>query len=427
MSPMQPVIRSLYRAVFRLAKQCDKQPCFKLSLENHSACVFSGRSWKEGIQLPVQAYRIFCDELNSAMGGARFYAPAFSACQAVRGAFRTPVNEKDLPARVDAALFALKKVSKDIQKLKKHLRLLPVEYEPPKKPAVQLARNTPVQEGDILLSHPMLGLRRSDRWAVVLVLCSFAEGGFMGVNLNRPTDVRLIDYWKAIQHYIPEKVDIDPSIHQLPIHLGGPLPNMAAVQVHETPDCYHGTWFDLWVRSAERLPSFSEKVVAGEWKTEDFKIYDGVFSWDKGQLEGEIKRNYWFHVRLSGATAIRNLWKANGLLAGNPSITGRQVVRRIPTDSSDHDDHHECSDTDDALDDSGICGDLTDSSPAVAMPRIYGAPGSPIDPLVTLLEVTEDCEARKAWDRFMLELGGEYAHFTEVPLDFSKLFPSPYL
>ncbi|MCY4171145.1 MAG: YqgE/AlgH family protein [Bacteroidetes bacterium] len=157
-----------------------------------------------------------------------------------------------------------------------------------------------IQSGDLLLgpsSRPNDPFHRT-----VILLCTHDTDGSFGLIINRPTDIttdKILD------------IDIDQHI----IHLGGPVDMNRLTFLHR-----HGDQIQ------ESLPVYDDIAFLGNVSdmvdmmqdraitSKQIRFFIGHSGWEPGQLEDELKRNYWFVTRASATTVFEHdpetLWRS---------------------------------------------------------------------------------------------------------------------
>ena len=164
--------------------------------------------------------------------------------------------------------------------------------------------------GRLLVAEPMLGDPNFDRTVVLMV--QHSEDGALGLVLNRPTDVAVLDA-------LPDwgTVATPPGV----LHIGGPVAEQSGwclARAHE-PDELDGFvpvvgdlgLVDLELDPTEAAASFHA-----------VRLYAGYSGWGPGQLEQEIAQDVWFVADAEPDDPFRpdgpGLWKRILARQGGP-------------------------------------------------------------------------------------------------------------
>ncbi|WP_348758921.1 YqgE/AlgH family protein [Candidatus Methylocalor cossyra] len=122
----------------------------------------------------------------------------------------------------------------------------------------------------------------------VTYLCQHGEEGALGIIINRPSELTLVD--------ILEQMEIDlhePAIGQIPVYFGGPVQPERGFVLHEPAA---GDWNStLKVSDSVSLTTsrdILEAIGQGEGPRKVL-IALGYAGWGKGQLERELLENSW--------------------------------------------------------------------------------------------------------------------------------------
>lgn len=145
----------------------------------------------------------------------------------------------------------------------------------------------------LLISTPSLIDPNFERTVILLV--EWSADGALGVVLNRPTEMAIVDYlpeWEAVL--------APPGV----IHIGGPV----------EPDVAIG--LAITAGAAPTLVDLADQTcVSGQ-----VRVFSGYTGWGPRQLEHELAEGAWHLAR----------WKPDDLVPGQRRELWRQVLRRQP-------------------------------------------------------------------------------------------------
>lgn len=120
-------------------------------------------------------------------------------------------------------------------------------------------------------------------------ICEHNEQGAMGIVINRPTELSLMD--------LLEQLEIASIVHDETIYVGGPVQQDRGFILHRfDEECsqleYEST---LDVTSQIRLTTSKDilKAISEGTGPQDFLIALGYAGWGEGQLEQELAENTW--------------------------------------------------------------------------------------------------------------------------------------
>lgn len=160
-----------------------------------------------------------------------------------------------------------------------------------------------VNRGSILVASDSLLDPRFAR-SVVLITDHGVEGA-VGVILNRPTLIRVVDAIPVLDKHLHR--------HDKTMYFGGPVASdTARVLIAATEALLGATWIVDGVYGVDRmsvlLPYFDEEEFVGRTR-----FYGGYAGWGAGQLEKEIKRGDWIVIEGDATTifsdSVDTLWK----------------------------------------------------------------------------------------------------------------------
>ncbi len=147
------------------------------------------------------------------------------------------------------------------------------------------SNNVKPQKGRVLIADPFASDFFFTRSVVLLTEYS-PEEGTMGFILNKPM---------AYDEIPSEIFEEFGSGHSLRVYYGGPVGQNQLFYIHKLPE-------SILPGSMEILPGLywggdyreiSKMLKEGAISTGDIKFFVGYSGWSPGQLEGEIKRNFW--------------------------------------------------------------------------------------------------------------------------------------
>ncbi|MBD5283868.1 MAG: YqgE/AlgH family protein [Bacteroides sp.] len=157
-----------------------------------------------------------------------------------------------------------------------------MEYNEEKKPE-NLGHDIEIRRGDLLLANPFL--KQPDFYrSAVLILEKDANGGFLGLTLNKPTRLLMQDLFDLPE----EALDVE-------VYSGGPvdenrlfmLHRLGSEKVEGSIEIANGIFV------GGQLTDIARAVTGGAALTGDMRFFIGYAGWAKGQLEDEIEGNFW--------------------------------------------------------------------------------------------------------------------------------------
>jgi putative transcriptional regulator len=291
MNSEDKIIRSLYRALFRVAKKFDDKPSSKL---------FLYRNTKEHVQTSnPPSYHNVIDKLlsNKTMYVSDWH---LSFSNIVRDEFKYPVVDTESKAeRVDAGFSLLRKFSS----IWSNYHEVYERSKPKANERSNISSNLRVKveevaiitPGTILISHPLIAgpLNRS----VILVLENDSKGTY-GLVLNRPT---LHTLKTAVRNFPQE---FTQQFGDNKIFYGGKIRRMQFL--HDVPDCegiqipnckaplYYGGL----------VPKAVNFVKQNTQALNRFHFFVGCCIWGPDQLTGEISNGYWIPTKAAADELI---------------------------------------------------------------------------------------------------------------------------
>lgn len=148
----------------------------------------------------------------------------------------------------------------------------------------------------------------------VMLLCEHNEQGAMGLVINRPIDLQLLDVFSEVG------IDTDHAHdRETTVYFGGPVQTNRGFVVHEPA----GHW-DSTLRLGESLGITTSRdvlqAIAEQRGPDRYLVTLGYAGWSPGQLEREIVENSWLHCPADRAilfeTPAEQRWQAAALLVG---------------------------------------------------------------------------------------------------------------
>jgi putative transcriptional regulator len=155
----------------------------------------------------------------------------------------------------------------------------------------------------LLVAHPALRDPNFDR-AVVMVL-EHGEDGAIGLVLNRPTSVSLVDAWPDWGSYASS-----PSV----VFAGGPVVEEGAAICLSRSRAADPT--EAWQPVVSGIGTLDLSRAPGDVGTDiqEVRLFAGYAGWSAGQLEAEIAAGSWFVVEPKPLDSFtddpQGLWRA---------------------------------------------------------------------------------------------------------------------
>ncbi len=130
----------------------------------------------------------------------------------------------------------------------------------------------------------------------VILLIEYNTVGAMGLIVNRPTEIKLLQVVPDIE-----------GAEQMPdnVYFGGPVAinqMLLLVQSSTPPEDSLMLWDNIYVSGSRAL---LQSMITNKKADEKFRIFAGYAGWGAGQLDAEIKRGDW-HVLKGNADLIFN-------------------------------------------------------------------------------------------------------------------------
>ena len=148
----------------------------------------------------------------------------------------------------------------------------------------------------------------------VTYICEHDKNGALGITINRPSDISLIEILSQLQI----KSDADETINQVILN-GGPVQTDRGFILHSPV----GKW-DSSLHVTDKIAVTTSQdimqAIANNQGPEKKLIALGYAGWGPGQLELEISQNTWLSCpateQILFDTAIEKRWQAAALLLG---------------------------------------------------------------------------------------------------------------
>jgi putative transcriptional regulator len=162
------------------------------------------------------------------------------------------------------------------------------------------------QRGRLLVATPVIGDDNFDR--TVVLLLEHGDDGALGLVLNRPTDVAVLDplpEWNGLA--------AQPSV----VFVGGPVEQTAAIGLALTGVAAPA---DGWSPVLDRIGTLDLSRDPAELglDIEQVRVFAGYAGWGPGQLEGELAVDAWIVCEA----------EAGDVLGNEPDTLWSRVLRR---------------------------------------------------------------------------------------------------
>lgn len=152
---------------------------------------------------------------------------------------------------------------------------------------------------DYLTNHVLIAmpsLADANFFQTAVLICQHTNEGAMGIILNRPTDISLLEilgHLGVSTENSPDKIAV--TLKQTPVYLGGPVQREIGFVLHN-PSPAQKKWESSVAISDEIAITSSkdilEAIAAGEGPQKTFCAL-GYAAWAPGQLELEMAQNSW--------------------------------------------------------------------------------------------------------------------------------------
>jgi len=143
----------------------------------------------------------------------------------------------------------------------------------------------------------------------VVLLISYDEGGAVGVIINRPTEVRLVDLLPSVQG-LKNRTDV--------VYYGGPVEGhrmLMLIRSGEKPEESGRMFGDVYFSSSKNT---LESMLKSHKTAKQLRVYAGYAGWMPQQLDGEVLRGDWLIVRAD----------ARSIFEKKPSEVWPELIRR---------------------------------------------------------------------------------------------------
>jgi putative transcriptional regulator len=157
----------------------------------------------------------------------------------------------------------------------------------------------PPQKGSVLISEPYSSdyfFRRS-----VVLLVEHNDSGSVGFILNKP-------FGKDLKEIVNYFEDFNSAVN-----IGGPVGNQNLYYIHTLGDKIKGS---VAVKDnlfwGGNFAHVKDLALSGALNENDIKFFVGYSGWDKGQLDSEIKKDYWLVTDTKTEEIMANadnIWK----------------------------------------------------------------------------------------------------------------------
>ena len=149
----------------------------------------------------------------------------------------------------------------------------------------------------------------------VTYLCKHDEKGALGIIINRPLDMQVLDIFQQLSFDV-----IDETQADRPVLGGGPLQREMGFVLHQSEDPYDKT---LNPSETSIKVTVSQDILNSMARGEGPNpalVALGYAGWDSGQLEAELAANAWLSVPASPAilfdTPFDERWESAAALLG---------------------------------------------------------------------------------------------------------------
>lgn len=121
----------------------------------------------------------------------------------------------------------------------------------------------------------------------VIYICEHNENGAIGIVINQPLELTLIDVLQQL-----DIAEAEPEIANLPVLCGGPIHPERGFVIHRSM----GKWRSSLEMNSEISVTTSRDIlqaIAENQGPHEVLVSLGYASWTAGQLEQEIVNNFW--------------------------------------------------------------------------------------------------------------------------------------
>ena len=125
----------------------------------------------------------------------------------------------------------------------------------------------------------------------VCYICQHDHEGTLGFIINKPIEMLERDL------LLDQRFDVDKNEFQQPLLNGGPMHTDRGFVIHTNLKPWKNT---LHIDASHRVTTSQEilSAIAHHEMTQEYLILLGYASWEPGQLETELKDNYWLICEL---------------------------------------------------------------------------------------------------------------------------------
>ena len=149
----------------------------------------------------------------------------------------------------------------------------------------------------------------------VTYLCKHDEKGALGIIINRPLDMQVLDIFQQLSFDV-----IDETQADRPVLGGGPLQREMGFVLHQSEDPYDKTLNPIETSIKVTVSKDILNSMARGEGPNPALVALGYAGWDSGQLEAELAANAWLSVPASPAilfdTPFDERWESAAALLG---------------------------------------------------------------------------------------------------------------
>ena len=149
----------------------------------------------------------------------------------------------------------------------------------------------------------------------VTYLCKHDENGALGIIINRPLDMQVLDIFQQLSFDV-----IDENQADRPVLGGGPLQREMGFVLHQSEEPYDKTLNPLDTSIKVTVSQDILNSMAQGEGPNPALVALGYAGWDSGQLEAELAANAWLSVPASPAilfdTPFDKRWESAAALLG---------------------------------------------------------------------------------------------------------------
>ncbi|MDQ6994571.1 MAG: YqgE/AlgH family protein [Mariprofundaceae bacterium] len=145
-------------------------------------------------------------------------------------------------------------------------------------------------KGQLLLATPSLQERQFKD--TVILLCHHDSEGSMGLIINRPQNISIVDVFEDIQLTPSDHIIHTLMKDELHSYEGGPIDPFRGFVIHDGQHVYESTMPITPEIHLTTSKDVLEQIVQ-EQGPQHFMLVLGYTGWDAGQLEQEMMDNHW--------------------------------------------------------------------------------------------------------------------------------------